>query len=242
MTTLTQQQSSTCRILQMALIFVMISICLLAFSQLTQGQQTADTDDGSVLDKLPAGWKRVREIEIAPAQLQAISRKLGGKIVKGKNAFFESGGVTVQINTLTCNSIASATKIRDALVKLKSNSRFVCQQNTLVYELVAKTSEQMRLANRARYELGLQPEKVTYQVKFQAAPLATTGDWMAFNVMFNHFLQYDQEKQSGARTEQQENAIKKLCRNLILRIKPKFDRWVKAIFGLFGKWIHRQNP
>ena len=215
MNTFTQDQRPTNRNLQIAWLIVVLPVSLLTFTMSTQGQQTGGTDAGSVLDKLPAGWKRVREIEIAPAQLQAIGRKLGGKIVKGKNAFFESDGATVQINTLICSSIASATKIHDALVKLKSNSRLVCQQETLVYELVATTPEQMRLANRARYELGLQPEKVTYQVKFQAAPLATTGDWMAFNVMFNHFLQYDQKKKSGASTEQQENAIKKLA--------PKFD-------------------
>ncbi|MCO6453944.1 MAG: hypothetical protein J5I93_01405 [Pirellulaceae bacterium] len=144
----------------------------------------------------PAGWTRKSSRQVADGQTAAIGRKLGGRISKLWNTEFTVTGqrwaesVALRVNVLDCSSADDAAKIEAALRKVHGNPAFVLRDGNTLVELVCND---IRTALRAPYFLGLKPSVANYRVTFRAAPLASC-DYMAWNRMFNLFLQLERKQ------------------------------------------------
>jgi hypothetical protein len=150
---------------------------------------------------LPDGWTVQKSIVVPAGQRDAIGRRLGGRLVRLTNTVVAKHGQAVQINTVECATDQSAQRVDAALRQGKVNQRLVHRSGRTVFEFVARNQEQVRLAIAARYELGIQPPRVTYRVSFDAAPL-DSGDAMLWNRLLNLFLQLDRgESASATRAE-----------------------------------------
>ncbi len=160
-----------------ALLFVLVLFVLVV-----SGQATAADP---LVEELPEGWRVERTSEVAAEQRTAIGSKLGGRIDRLTNTVLSVHGKRLQINTLQAATAEGAGKIEQSLLKLKPNPRLVHRQGQRVVELVC---DDIRLALDARYQLGIQPKKVSYRLAFDAAPI-TSGDYMSWNRMFNLYLE-----------------------------------------------------
>ncbi len=148
---------------------------------------------------LPAGWSLQKTSTIPSQQLSQFSNKLGGRLSGLSNTTLVKQGRAIQINTIQCATEQDADAANAKLRQGKANKRLVCRRGKTIYELVARNRDQMQLALTARYELGLQPRRVTYQVQFDAAPLSASDD-MHWNRLFNQFLRH--ERLNSARSSE----------------------------------------
>ncbi|MFK7821308.1 MAG: transglutaminase family protein [Planctomycetaceae bacterium] len=161
-----------------------------------------------VFRSMPEGWKLNKSSVIPARQTNAIGSKLGGKIDRLINAFVAFNGQPVQINVIECPTVADARKLEASLRKTKPMRQLVQRNDTTLYEFVARTQADVRLALAARYELGIQPKRVSYRVTFSAAP-TVGGDCMKWNELFNLFLRHEREpsEQTEAEIERASNAL-----------------------------------
>ncbi len=154
-----------------------------------------------VMAQLPAivsrpveGWKVDKTWSMPPAQVDQISRKWQVKILSVENTVVSIAEKPIQINTIVCPDRATAEQAVAELRKGKPNPRMVCRSGSHVYEFVARTSRDAKLAMMAREQFRISPAEATYKVKFNAIPIAG-GEWMRANEFFNELLRNEQDTQ-----------------------------------------------
>jgi hypothetical protein len=232
--------------------FVLAFAIALTIEWIAQGADLVEP----LLRELPPGVTVESSVEIPAAQTKAIGQKLGGEIQRLTNSAVRVHGRSIQMNAMTAVDESNAKAIHAALAKIKSYP-FCTRKGHVVIEYVGKNID-AALAIKTSCELGLlaKPDAVRYRL---TAELATVekADYMACNVLFNHFLAL----QSGANADaiQQINELAKrftFGRTLVLRnpsldgvsAKPTFDppaAGSKAsettIAYTFGELVTRQN-
>ncbi len=128
-----------------------------------------------------------RETLLPAEQVNAIGAKFGGKLVRVANAFYSSAWGDCQVNTIEGANESDAERVYSGLLKWKGDPRTLRREGKRVFELYCRDAKVVR---PAKYAFGFQPERVEYRVGFKAAPLASC-DSMAWNRLFNAFLEYD---------------------------------------------------
>lgn len=170
---------------------------------------------------LPGGVVVERSLEVPAAQLDAIGRKLGGKIERAANSFLRVHGRPIQVNTLYASDEAGAMAIHAAIGKMKTHPSFCVWQGRLVVEYVGKDAD-AALAVQTSHALGLLPKR--YRVTAEIATV-DKADYMACNPLFNQFLA---RENGGSRSSPQ--AIAALAgqfqfgRTLVLRKPTQYAR------------------
>src|SRR6478672_7004806 len=167
------------------------------------------------LRRLPPGLVVEKAIEVNAAQVEAIGKKLGGKITRLSNIFLRVSSRPIQVNFITAADAPNATAIFKSIAKPYP---FCIQKGALVVEYVSKEAD-AAVATKTSYELGIlpKPSRVRYRV---TAELATVdkADYMACNPLLVELLALEQ---SGDQTKLQN--IKDLAakfrfgRDLVLR-------------------------
>lgn len=129
------------------------------------------------LKNLPEGWAVTKSVP-------AFSRVIAGRAGRITNTVLAADRQTLQVNVIACNSDEDAVAVHDALVRIHGGVQARCpREGKLVFELVGE----LKMVERAYRELGFKPQRVTYDVSFQATPVASC-DPMAWNKLFNAFL------------------------------------------------------
>jgi hypothetical protein len=140
-----------------------------------------------LLRDLPPGVAVESSVEIPAAQTKAIGQQLGGEIQQLTNSVIRVHGRSIQVNAIIAADEFNARAVHAALTKIKSYP-FCLRKGNVVIEYVGKNID-AALAIKTSYELGLikKPDTVRYRV---TAELATVekADYMACNMLFNHFL------------------------------------------------------
>lgn len=175
---------SSVRSLALALIFFLVST--------TQAAQKQAASKAPGLQTAPAGWTIVRESEVTGAQLGQFSKKLGIELASLFNTVVAFEKKELQINTITAKNEADAEQLKSLLRKGKSNSRWVVQNRASVYEFVARSSDEARVASIARYAFAIEPTERSYHVTFEAIPILSEESGLApdaRNRMFNLLLE-----------------------------------------------------
>ena len=170
-------------------------ITLSLLIHLVTAQAVAGQDLPTVFETLPDGWSLQKSSVVPAVQRDAIGRKLDARLSRLTNTTVAKQGQSLQINTLECTTDAEASRVQATLLKAKSNRRLVQRNDRTVYEFVVRNQNQMSLALAARYEFGIQPPLVNYQVRFDAVPVVS-GDDMQWNTLFNLFLQAEHDDSS----------------------------------------------
>ena len=163
--------------------FVLAFAITLTMEWVTRAADPAE----SLLRKLPPGVAVESSVEMPAAQTKAIGQKLGGEIQRLTNSVIRIHGRSIQVNAITAFDESNAEAIHAALAKIKSYP-FCTRKGHVVIEYVGKNID-AALAIKTSYELGLlaKPDSLRYRV---TAELATVekADYMACNMLFNHFL------------------------------------------------------
>ena len=171
------------KLVVLAIVFSILT-ALDAFGAVKRSQDVPD-----IFKKMPKGWKLVQSIDVPGRQLNTIGQKLGGKMKSLANTVVSYNDRKIKINTLIAASEKDADQIEKKIRSFKSSPKMVHRDGLTIYEFVTgNTFDDVRLALLARYDFGIQPREVKYQVRFHAAPLKTC-DCMKWNRLFNLFLQ-----------------------------------------------------
>ncbi len=169
------------RILNLSAVTLVCSWAILLFcgNDWTQAQELQSNE-------LPKGWQTSQTINVQSGQLRQFSKNLGGEIVAANNRILNlyRNKSVCKLNTIRCASEKDAKLVYANLLKLKKDIATVARKGDTVFELVVTDS---RFSLYAKSQLGFIPEKVTYEVKFQAAPIKS-GDYGQANKSFNAFL------------------------------------------------------
>jgi len=130
------------------------------------------------LQKLPDGWK-VKESFIIP------NSPVAGVVARVSNTVLTVEGREIKINLIECASADEAAKVFAALIRghEKLPAKYTREGNTVV-EFVYGDKKDNRYLERAYVEFAFTPARVTYDVSFQAAPVAAC-DYMKWNPMFS---------------------------------------------------------
>ncbi len=123
------------------------------------------------LEKLPAGWAIVSDIEVKNEQLNQISKKLGLPLKSLFNTVIRYDNSKLQINTISVQNEGDAVRLKTILRKGKSNPRWIVMNKTNVYEFAVRSQEDALIASKARYALPIVPPQQTYRVAFEAVPI-----------------------------------------------------------------------
>lgn len=189
-------------------VLFLIASVILAQAELTSvivaSQKGRVSSQAPGLQSFPAGWELVREGEVTGTQLAQISQKINAPITKLFNTIVRFDNKELQINTLVAKTLDEAAQLKTTLQKGKSNPRWIVQNRTNVYEFVVRTAEDGRLASVARYAFSIQPKQQTYQVAFEAIPVASESKGLApdaRNRLFNLMLQAPKNATLGAEIE-----------------------------------------
>ena len=198
--------------------FVLAFAIALTIEWVAKGADPAEP----LLRELPPGVAVESSVEIPAAQTKAIGQKLGGEIQGLTNSVIRVHGRSIQVNAITAVDKSNAKAIHAALTNVKSYP-FCMRTGNVVIEYVGKNID-AALAIKTSYELGLleKPDTVRYRV---TAELATVekADYMACNMLFNHFLALESGTNQDA--VQQINELSKRLtfgRTLALR-NPSLD-------------------
>ncbi|UCG46714.1 MAG: transglutaminase domain-containing protein [Phycisphaerales bacterium] len=151
-------------------------------------------------DELPPGWKVVESFVAPRNQAAAIGKRLGGTISRLSNTILATGESRIQVNIIECPTEKDAVAIHKAILKVKGHPAFCLKIGKKVVEFVG---DQTALAVKTAFELGFRPkpERATYRITFEAAPLAG-GDYMAWNKLFNLFLEIERNpNDDGVRSQ-----------------------------------------
>lgn len=181
----------------------MIGLRLLAIALIAcgvAGTALAQDGDGSTCFRdLPKGWAVEKTILASPRDLAAMSKNLGGQIVRNANTFLSVDKQPLQVNVLTCQTVEDAIKVQAAMLRLHRGEHVRCpREKRVVFELRGTRSA----VERAYLELGFKPPAITYDVSFQATPIARCEP-LEWNKMYVAFLQ----------KEASEAAIRKLSKS-----------------------------
>ena len=169
------------------------------------GTVSAQDDDGSTrFRNLPKGWAVEKTILASPSELAAMSKSLGGQIVRNANTYLSVDKQSLQVNVLTCLTVEDAIKVQAAMLRIYRGEHVRCpREEKVVFELRGQTRSPVE---RAYLELGFKPPTTTYDVSFQATPIAKCEP-MAWNKMYVAFLP----------KEPNEAAIRNLSKELHVR-------------------------
>lgn len=162
--------------------------------------EAAGAVDAPLTGDLPDGWQRGEVVTLAPAQVQGLSTRFGGKIDSIENLHFTHRGRACQVNRIVCATEADARAVEAKLTEFKGDPNQVrrdADDARVVLELYCRDASLLSLA---KVTLGFQPEKQTYRVEFTAVPLDSI-DFQKWNPLFNLFLEYDGAKDDDERAQ-----------------------------------------
>jgi hypothetical protein len=142
--------------------------------------------------QLPGGWKKINTVSVPATQVEAISRKLGGRITHAGNTIYNVRGASLKIIELKCPSARDASAVYASMAKLKS-PRFLKRDGNRIREISSRSN---RASIEATHVFRFQPVEMTYRVEFDAVPI-TTGDYMKWNQLFNAFLLHNRNPSSA---------------------------------------------
>ncbi len=136
---------------------------------------------------LPQGWRIDKQIVVPEASLPAFGQKLGGRLLYLSNTFLRDAQRRVQINVIRCAETRDADQVQQTMQGIKRDPRALVRRGNTIFEFVYQDQQQARFAAEARNRLPILPDKMTYQVSFQALPVKSV-DAMSWNKLFNLFL------------------------------------------------------
>lgn len=142
------------------------------------------------------GWKVVKHETVPNKQLAGIASRWKCQLTSLSNTTLDFQGESIQINRVEGKTWQDAEIAYQAILGVKKNARFVARFDTNVYEWVARKPEEVKLALRSRYALGIQPQQIAYRVTFDAAPLKNSVD-MQWNRLYNFFLEWERGNKSN---------------------------------------------
>ena len=197
--------------LALALILVGVVGPLLLMTGVAQGllpgplhaEQTGLNDanqknPNAIFKQLPLGWKVNRQSIISGGPLDAIGKRLGVSIeFLSNNVISDQNQQSVQVNLMRGSSEQESKKLEQKLRSTKQNPRDICRNGDVVCEFVVRTRSEAYLAAEARYRLPVLPAVAKYKVSFDAAPV-TRSESMAWNKLFNLFLQWERGGKDAA--------------------------------------------
>jgi hypothetical protein len=85
--------------------------------------------------EMPAHWKVVFDVEIAPDQIKPIEKNLGADISALRNTAYEVEGKRVQINLIAAPDAKSADRLLARLESMKSKEALL-RKGLVIYEFV----------------------------------------------------------------------------------------------------------
>lgn len=85
--------------------------------------------------EMPAHWKVVFDVEIAPEQIKTIEDKLGASISALRNTAYDVKERRVQINLIVAPDAANADRLMEKLESMKSKQALL-QKGLIIYEFV----------------------------------------------------------------------------------------------------------
>jgi hypothetical protein len=141
---------------------------------------------GGLFKTLPVGWEVKESFVVPESETAAIGRKLGGRIRKLSNTFLSVQGKQLQVNSIECIAVQDAERVHKSILAVKGHPAFCLRRDDLVVEFVG---DEVSVAIKAAYELGLKPKpaEAQYKISFDAAPIER-GDFMSWNRLFNLFV------------------------------------------------------
>lgn len=154
-------------------------------------QKKAASSKAPGLTNQPAGWEIASEIEVKGSQLDQFSKKLGIPLKSMFNTVVRFENRNLQINTVTAQNETDAERLKETLRMGKPNPRWVVRNETSVYELVVRSTDNARVAAKALYAFPIQAARRTYEVAFEAIPIQSEENSVApdtRNRLFNLFL------------------------------------------------------
>jgi len=115
-----------------------------------------------LLKRIPDGWLIEKSFIVSREQTIAIGKKLGARIRNLSNAIFTVDGKRFQVNVIDCATPRAAEKIHESILKMKGNPAFCLRLDNSVVEFVG---DDVELAKRAPYELGIKPRPIETMAK-----------------------------------------------------------------------------
>ena len=91
--------------------------------------------DAPPAPEMPAHWKVVFDVEIAPGQIKPIEDKLGGNISALRNTAYDVKGIRVQINLIVAPDAKNADRLMAKLESIKSKQALL-RKDLIIYEFV----------------------------------------------------------------------------------------------------------
>lgn len=167
----------------MVTLFLQTSVVLPVFGQqsLPNSDRPTATQGELFHANLPTDWTIDKFVELPKQNLGALSKRMGGAIVRLTNSFIKIDGSTVQINIVHCENAMAASAVHQFMLGVHKNPSTVYLQDAIVVEFVGKD---LPLILRAKDRL-IAPRSITYHVTFDAVPIATCSDYMQWNRFFN---------------------------------------------------------
>ena len=149
------------------------------------GAVSAQDDDGATrLRDLPRGWAHQKTVVASSPDLAAMSKSLGGQIVRVANTHLTVDKQPLQVNVVTCQTVEDAIKVQATMLRLHGGEHVRCpREKRLVFELRGPRSS----VERAYQDLGFKSPTITYDVSFQATPIVRCEP-MEWNKMYVAFL------------------------------------------------------
>ncbi len=175
-----------------------LALLILAILALTSFRFLGATEPDPPELKISSPWKLVSEHVIRTDQAKLIGKRLNAELVQLKNTIVAFNGASIQVNTLVCKSEVDAQAAYQSLNRIKQGKQLLGRNGLTVFEIVSKEPKNARIALKAKYDLGIQPFHVEYDVAFDAAPLSRASG-MDWNPLFNRYLSWDGKDPDGLR-------------------------------------------
>ena len=195
----------------------MICLILLAWIFLLTPAMAAEVAY-ETFSKLPFGCFLQKSEVLSGDQVDAISRKLDVSLVNISNTYLQVQGTPIQVNILEVSTDEDAAKLHEIISKMKDHPAFCLKQDRKIIEFC---NADLATTIKTAYEIGFvkKPEKVQYRVTAHISPIEKP-DYMAFNKLFNVFLQTDTNGPSEESIAQIEQLSQNITfgKSLILRV------------------------
>lgn len=119
----------------------------------------ANTTGEEMFTNLPEGWRVEKSFTASKAQTAAISRKLGGEIVRLSNTILSVQGYRLQVNVLHCQTSRDTEKVYGAVLQAhKGITDYALKKGNLVVEFVGADVGLIRRAHQALGFAGAKPD------------------------------------------------------------------------------------
>ena len=169
---------------------ISISLILLVLIVTTAKAEIAD----KCFEKMPFGCFVTKSVIIPEAQTAAVSKKLGIPLKGLSNTYLQVQGASTQVNILEARTAPDAKTLHKTISEMKGNPAFCLLQGNKVIEFC---KADVSTAIKTAYELGFitKPETIQYGITARVSTI-DKADYMAFNKLFNVFLQTNTQNPS----------------------------------------------